>query len=64
MSGVDSLPRKKKGGIHIKPENRGKFTALKKRTGKSTSDLLHSKSPTVRKEANFARMAKRHFKPL
>jgi hypothetical protein len=26
-----------KSGIHIKPENRGKFTALKKRTGKSAS---------------------------
>ena len=24
-------------GIHIKPENRGKFTALKKRTGHSAS---------------------------
>jgi len=27
----------KDSGIHIKPENRGKFTALKKRTGKSAS---------------------------
>jgi len=27
----------KKGGIYIKPENRGKFTALKKRTGHSAS---------------------------
>jgi len=27
----------KKGGIYIKPKNRGKFTALKKRTGHSTS---------------------------
>ena len=26
-----------KSGIHIKPENRGKFTRLKKRTGKSAS---------------------------
>lgn len=26
-----------KSGIHIKPENKGKFTALKKRTGKSSS---------------------------
>ena len=26
-----------KSGIHIKPENRGKFTALKKRTGKSST---------------------------
>lgn len=28
--------RGKDSGIHIKPENRGKFTALKKRTGKTT----------------------------
>ena len=28
---------KKGGSIHIKPENRGKFTALKKRTGHSAS---------------------------
>ena len=27
----------KASGIHIKPENRGKFTALKKRTGHSAS---------------------------
>jgi hypothetical protein len=26
-----------KSSIHIKPENRGKFTALKKRTGHSAS---------------------------
>ena len=25
-------------GIHIKPENKGKFTATKKRTGKSTEE--------------------------
>jgi hypothetical protein len=28
---------KKGGSIHIKPENRGKFTRLKKRTGHSAS---------------------------
>ena len=31
------LLKKGGSGIHIKPENRGKFTALKKRTGKSAS---------------------------
>ena len=51
-------------GIHIKPENKGKFTEKKKRTGKSTSELLHSKDKKTRAQANFARMAKRHWKPL
>lgn len=46
---------RKKGGIHIKPENRGKFTAYKKRTGKTTSEALNSKNPHVRQMANFAR---------
>jgi hypothetical protein len=44
-------------GIHIKPENRGKFTAYKKRTGKTTEEALHSSSPHVRQMANFARNA-------
>lgn len=44
-----------KSGIHIKPENKGKFTAYKKRTGKTTEEALHSKNPHVRKMANFAR---------
>ena len=30
------IPTYKSGGIHIKKKNRGKFNALKKRTGKST----------------------------
>ena len=51
-------------GIHIDPENKGKFTATKKRTGKSTEELKHSKNPLTRKRANFAMMAKRHWKPL
>ena len=44
----------KDSGIHIKPENRGKFTALKKRTGKTTEQLTHSKNPLTRKRAIFA----------
>lgn len=51
-------------GIHIKEKNRGKFTATKERTGKSTEELTHSKNPLTRKRANFARMAKRGWKPL
>lgn len=44
----------KTGGIHIKKENRGKFTATKKRTGKTTEQLKHSKNPLTRKRATFA----------
>ena len=51
-------------GIHIDPANKGKFTATKKRTGKSTEELTHSKNPLTRKRANFARMAKRGWEPL
>ena len=50
-----------KSGIHIKPENKGKFNALKKRTGKTTEELTHSKNPLTRKRAIFAENAK-HFK--
>jgi len=50
--------------IEIKPENKGKFTATKKATGKSTEELTHSKNPLTRKRANFAKMAKRGWKPL
>lgn len=45
---------KKGGGIHIKPENRGKFTATMKRTGKTAEQLAHSKNPLTRKRAIFA----------
>ncbi len=45
------------GTIHIKPENRGKFNATKKRTGKSTEELTHSSNPTTRKRAIFAQNA-------
>lgn len=48
------------GPIHIKPSHRGKFTARHISVGEG----LKSKSGLVRQEANFARMAKRHFKPL
>lgn len=37
------IPSYKYGGIHIKKKNRGKFNALKKRTGKTTEELTHSK---------------------
>lgn len=48
----------KKGcSIHIKPENKGKFTETKKRTGKTTEELAHSKNPITRKRAIFAQNA-------
>lgn len=47
------------GGIHINPKNKGKFNALKKRTGKSTEELTHSKNPLTRKRAIFAQNAKK-----
>ena len=52
-----------KSGINIKTENRGKFTETKKRTGKTTEELTHSKNPLTRKRAIFAQNAKKwkHF---
>ena len=41
-------------GIHIKPENRGKFTALKKRTGKSSTWYKEHGTPAQKKMAIFA----------
>lgn len=49
----------KDGGIHIKPENRGKFTALKKRTGKSASWFKEHGTPSQKKMAVFALNAKK-----
>lgn len=48
-----------KEGIHIKEKNRGKFTATKERTGKSTEELTHSKNPLTKKRAIFAQNAKK-----
>jgi hypothetical protein len=56
--------QKGSSGIHINPENRGKFNALQKRTGQTTEELKHSSNPLTRKRAAFAQMAKRHWKPL
>ena len=55
--------RKKQMGleekIEIDPENKGKFNATKKRTGKSTEELTHSKNPLTKKRAIFAQNAKK-----
>ena len=48
-----------KSGIHINPNNRGKFNATKKRTGKTTEELSHSKNPLTRKRAIFAMNARK-----
>jgi len=48
-----------KSGIHIKKENKGKFTATKKATGKTTEQLKHSSNPLTRKRATFAANAKK-----
>jgi hypothetical protein len=45
------------GTIHIKPENKGKFNATKKATGKTTEELTHSKNPVTKKRAIFAQNA-------
>jgi hypothetical protein len=54
-----SLNHYKEGtdNIHIKPENKGKFTEYKERTGETTEEALHSSDPHVRQMANFARNA-------
>ena len=49
-------------GIHIKEKNKGKFNATKKKTGKSTEELTHSKNPITRKRAVFAQNAARWSK--
>ena len=48
--------------IRIKPENRGKFTKTKEKTGKTTEELTHSRNPVTRKRAIFAQNAKRWHK--
>ena len=49
------------GGIFIKPENRGKFTALKERTGKSSTWYKEHGTPAQKKMATFALNSK-HWK--
>jgi hypothetical protein len=47
----------KGGTIHINPENKGKFNATKKATGKTTEELTHSNNPVTKKRAIFAQNA-------
>jgi hypothetical protein len=56
--------------MHINPEHKGLFhkdvgePADKPITGADVMKGLDSSDPAVRRRANFARMAKRKFKPL
>ena len=54
------IPSYKYGGIHIKKKNRGKFNALKKRTGKTTEALTHGKNPMRRKKNIFEKNTKKN----
>ena len=47
------------GSINIKPENRGKFTELKERTGKSSTWYKEHGTPAQKKMATFALNAKK-----
>lgn len=55
-----------KSGIHIKPENRGKFTKKAKAAGKTVQQMAadalkpgSKASAETKKQANFARNAKK-----
>ena len=52
--GIPELEKVEEESIDINPKNKGKFTATKKATGKSTEELKHSKNPLTRKRATFA----------
>jgi hypothetical protein len=62
--GYDSMFGNEKaegGSIHIKPKNRGKFTALKERTGHSATWFKEHGTPAQKKMATFA-LNSRHWK--
>ena len=57
--GIPELEKVTEESIDIDPKNKGKFTATKKATGKSTEELTHSKNPLTRKRAIFAKNSKK-----
>ena len=57
--GIPELEKVTEESIDIDPKNKGKFTATKKATGKSTEELTHSKNPLTRKRAIFAQNVKK-----
>ena len=53
--------------IHINPAHRGLFTKKADAAGKSVQEYANEEAHAggnLGEEANFARMAKRHWKPL
>lgn len=53
--------------MQIKPSHRGLFTRKAKAAGKGVQEYASEKANSggaLGKEANFARMAKRHWRPL
>ena len=61
LDSMMELTKAEGGSIHIKPENRGKFTALKERTGHSATWFKEHGTPAQKKMATFALNA-RHWK--
>lgn len=61
MNNLEQIPILKKGGIHIKKKNRGKFTEYC--GGKVTEECIakgkKSKDPKIRKRATFAANARK-----
>lgn len=51
---LNNRPSLKHGGIYIKPSHRGRFTALKERTGHSSSWFKENGTPAQKKMATFA----------
>lgn len=66
--GINFIGFLKKGGIHIKKKNRGKFTKSAKAAGESVQEHAAkvlsdpNATPLQRKRANFARNSKRWSK--
>lgn len=54
MIGGNIRPSLKNGGIYIKPSHRGRFTALKERTGHSATWFKENGTPAQKKMATFA----------
>lgn len=59
VTATEEYKHGKAPGIYIKPENRGKFTALKKRTGHSASWFKAHGTPAQKKMATFALNARK-----
>ena len=58
----EQLKEANKSGIHIKKSHEGKLTDLKKRTGKSESEIYNDGNPDHKKMVVFARNARKWSK--